>query len=353
MTRDKREWMSEWAAGVRVWMERRGHAILGPGRLALLEAIQQHHSISAAARSLSMSYRRAWNLVDSINRAAGEILVVPQIGGHHGGGAILTECGREAIRLYRELRAKVQQAAVLSLASAQITEPAIVHVAAAASLENVLHCLTADFALQHPTIAVRTICGASDELAGQMVNGFHVDLFLSAEDRQLERLTAAGLIAPDRATILASNCLAAIAFTSRFARLRGPRGLLQSAVKRIALAALSCPLGNYTRSYLEALGLWQSVGRRALFLDNPHVVLAAVESGYADVGLVYRSDALASPGCRLLFFTRPAQPAIHYSAALTHQGDRSPDAGRFLAFLTSSAARRQFRRFGFLAPSSD
>jgi molybdate transport system substrate-binding protein len=350
MIRDKRDWMSEWAVGVRLWMERRGHAILGPGRLQLLEAIQQHHSISAAARSLGMSYRRAWLLVDSINRAADQILVARQTGGHHGGGAVLTEYGHEAIRLYRELHAKVQQAAVLPRAPAS-AEPAMVHVAAAASLQNVLHCLTADFALQHPAIAVRTICGASDELAGQIVNGFHVDLFLSAEDRQLERLSAAGLVAPKRATILAANRLAAIAAVSRFTRLRGPRGLLQAAVKRIALAAPSCPLGNYTRSYLEALGLWQSVGRRALFLDNPRVVLAAIESGQADVGLVYRSDGLASPRCRLLFSTRPAQPAIHYSAVLTRQGEQSPDARRFLTFLTSPAAQRQLRRFGFLSPS--
>ena len=62
-------------------------------------------------------------------------------------------------------------------------------------------------------------------------------------------------------------------------------------MKRIALADPSCPLGQYTRAYLEPLGLWNAIRERTVFLDNPHVVLAAVASEQADVGLVYLSDA--------------------------------------------------------------
>src|SRR5690348_13000380 len=104
MSNEEQGWMNDWTVGVRLWMERSGEAILGPGRLELLEAIDRCHSISAAARELGMSYRRAWLLVESINRAAGEVLVHRQTGGREGGGARLTTHGHAAIRAYRELQ---------------------------------------------------------------------------------------------------------------------------------------------------------------------------------------------------------------------------------------------------------
>ncbi len=95
--------------------------------------------------------------------------------------------------------------------------PDCVHLAAAVSLEDVLRILLADFAALHPAVSVRTICGASDELANHVLNGTHVDLFLSAEDQQLDRLSAAGLISPNARTVLVANRLVAIAVASQIA----------------------------------------------------------------------------------------------------------------------------------------
>ena len=64
-----------WTFKVRVWIERGGEKVLGPGRIELLGHIDRLHSISAAAKQMKMSYRRAWSLVKSINDAAGEALV--------------------------------------------------------------------------------------------------------------------------------------------------------------------------------------------------------------------------------------------------------------------------------------
>jgi len=233
------------------------------------------------------------------------------------------------------------------------TDSPCVHIAVATSLENVLGSLLADYAVHQPTVTVRTICGASDELANHVLNGIHVDLFLSAEIRQLDRLETAGMITPGSRVHLTANRLTVIAAASGLSNPRGPHDLLASRVKRIALADPSCPLGNYTRCYLEPLGLWEDIRKRALFLDNPRVVLAAVEAKQADVGLVYRSDALAATGCRCLFSTRAGQPFISYPAALTHLGEQSPAARALLLFLTSAVAHRHFRRAGFLPISPD
>lgn len=76
---------------------------IGPGKITLLEAIRETGSISAAARSLGMSYRRAWLLVEQINEALHEPAVSAATGGRQGGGASLTPVGERIIDLYRSI----------------------------------------------------------------------------------------------------------------------------------------------------------------------------------------------------------------------------------------------------------
>lgn len=90
---------------------------IGPGKVALVEAIAETGSISAAARRLGMSYRRAWLLVDELNRALRKPAVVGVVGGRHGGGATLTEEGEELVRRYRAIEVTARQAAAADLAS--------------------------------------------------------------------------------------------------------------------------------------------------------------------------------------------------------------------------------------------
>lgn len=89
----------------RVWIEGPGGTFLGHGRVLLLEKIAELGSISAAARAMEMSYRHAWELVDSMNRESEQPVVAKTTGGKGGGGARLTDTGVEAIALYRETQA--------------------------------------------------------------------------------------------------------------------------------------------------------------------------------------------------------------------------------------------------------
>lgn len=92
----------------RFWIESADGTFLGGGRVRLLEAIAAHGSISAAARALHMSNRRAWELVEAINRCAPAPLVEKQPGGRGGGGAVLTGTGSRAIRDYHALERRHQ-----------------------------------------------------------------------------------------------------------------------------------------------------------------------------------------------------------------------------------------------------
>jgi molybdate transport system regulatory protein len=84
---------------------------LGPGKVRLLEAIDSTGSISQAGRSLDMSYRRAWLLVDDMNRCFREPVVTTQPGGAQGGGAALTAFGRNLIEHYRAIEVHAMEAA--------------------------------------------------------------------------------------------------------------------------------------------------------------------------------------------------------------------------------------------------
>ena len=87
-------------------------ARVGPGKIALLEEIARHGSISAGGRALRMSYRRAWELVEDLNRHLGAPVVAAVTGGSGGGGARLTEAGAALVAAYRAIeRATVDAAA--------------------------------------------------------------------------------------------------------------------------------------------------------------------------------------------------------------------------------------------------
>jgi len=92
-----------------IWVEGAEGTFLGMGRVLLLERIREYGSITRAAGSLEMSYRKAWELVESMNRQAGAPLVVATTGGKGGGGAVLTEAGQRAIKLFNELDAEFKR----------------------------------------------------------------------------------------------------------------------------------------------------------------------------------------------------------------------------------------------------
>jgi molybdate transport system regulatory protein len=83
---------------------------VGPGKIALLEAIQKTRSITAAAKSIGMSYRRAWMLIDELNAALKKPAVHSLKGGEHGGGSELTPAGEALIDVYRRIELRAAKA---------------------------------------------------------------------------------------------------------------------------------------------------------------------------------------------------------------------------------------------------
>lgn len=108
-TAAKRHAADEPSVSFRMRIRKGDMVALGPGKVALLEAVREHGSISAAARSLGMSYRRAWLLIDELNRSLTSPATVSEQGGHSGGGCTLTPVGEEIVRLYRSIELQAQK----------------------------------------------------------------------------------------------------------------------------------------------------------------------------------------------------------------------------------------------------
>ncbi|WP_137388249.1 winged helix-turn-helix domain-containing protein [Rhodoligotrophos defluvii] len=90
---------------------------IGPGKITLLKRVAEHHSIAAAARSMGMSYRRAWLLLDEINKICGESLVETFSGGHARGGARLTPLGEKVVVLFDRASDQAEAGAAEAMAA--------------------------------------------------------------------------------------------------------------------------------------------------------------------------------------------------------------------------------------------
>lgn len=97
------------ALSIRIDLDPEGR--IGPGKIQLLENIQTTGSISAAGRAMEMSYKRAWDLVDELNRICGQAAVERQTGGKNGGGAMLTPFGESLVTRYRAIEQAAATAA--------------------------------------------------------------------------------------------------------------------------------------------------------------------------------------------------------------------------------------------------
>lgn len=90
----------------RIWIEVENNVLLGEGRVQLLKAIDETGSLSKAAKSMNISYKKAWGLLDSINKSAKKPVTINTIGGKGGGGAELTDYGKALILAFDDINQK-------------------------------------------------------------------------------------------------------------------------------------------------------------------------------------------------------------------------------------------------------
>jgi molybdate transport system substrate-binding protein len=233
------------------------------------------------------------------------------------------------------------------IATAHFNPQAPVTVSAAISLTNALEAVSQAYASTGGG-EVRFNFAGSNVLARQLASGAPADLFISADEAQMDVAARAGAIDRASRVDLLGNRLAVIVDRDKQS-IRQLRDLLRPDVKRIALGDPSAvPAGVYARKFIEKAGLWPELSSKVVPVANVRAALAVVENGSADAAIVYETDAaLASTAVIAFVIAGPDAPRIVYPAAIVSQSRRPDPARRFLAFLRGAEASAIFRRFGF------
>jgi molybdate transport system substrate-binding protein len=228
---------------------------------------------------------------------------------------------------------------------AAVGQSAPLTVSAAISLTDALEAIAREYAASGGG-PVRFNFAGSNTLARQLVNGAPADLFISADDAQMDVAAQAGVIDPTSRVNLLRNHLALVTRHGG-PRLTGAADLARAPIQRIAIGDPSAvPAGVYARSYLEKLRLWDTVKDRVVPTANVRAALAALTNGSVDAAIVYESDTVGTD-VQALVVAGSWAPAIIYPAAIVKTSHNREQAERFLAFLKGSVASEIFARCKF------
>jgi molybdate transport system substrate-binding protein len=230
---------------------------------------------------------------------------------------------------------------------------ASVTVFAGASLTDSLQEIAATYEQQSGDRIIFNFAG-SGILVRQIEAGAPADLFFSADETRADQLARQGKLVPCSRVSLLSNVLVLIT-PSDLEIVRSPSDLTRPEVRRLALGHdRTVPAGAYARAHLQRLNLWSALESRVIPFDNVRAVLAAVESGNVDAGIVYRTDVAAARRVRIAFeFAAHEDLRISYPVVLLRDAPHPEAARRFLECLRSDAAAAVFRRHGFLVTGDD
>jgi molybdate transport system substrate-binding protein len=227
--------------------------------------------------------------------------------------------------------------------------PVLLTVSAAISLSNVFEEAAQAYAKEGGGL-LRFNFGASNALARQILSGAPADLFISADEAQMDLVDKGGALLAGSRVNLVGNQLAVVARPDLSELVRAQFARAPAEIRRLAIGdPAAVPAGVYARRYLEQHGLWKAYEPRLVPTANVRAALAAVETSSADAAIVYATDVAVAKNAVVAFLVPPDQgPRIVYPAAITAASSNRAEAQRFLAFLQGPAASTIFARHGFL-----
>ncbi|MEO8384812.1 MAG: molybdate ABC transporter substrate-binding protein [Betaproteobacteria bacterium] len=193
---------------------------------------------------------------------------------------------------------------------------------------------------------------ASSALAKQIEAGAPADIFISADIEWADYLDSRKLLAPGSRSNLLVNQLVLIAPAPGNTTLKiAPSFKLAEALGKDRLAIANpdtVPAGKYGKASLEALGVWPSIAEKLARAENVRAALALVSRGETPLGIVYKTDALADKGVRIVdVFPAGTHPAITYPLALVATSKSGP-AKELIAFMKAEKTRATWEKYGFI-----
>ena len=227
--------------------------------------------------------------------------------------------------------------------------PAELQVSAAASLTDAMKELGGMYEKEHGNTKLVFNFGSSGALQQAIENGGAADVFISAAQKQMNALDEKKLLADGtRADLLINEV---VLITAKDSKLNLPdfKAVLDPAVEHIALGEpKGVPGGQYSEEVFTKLGILDQVRERAVYGSDVRQVLAWVETGDADAGVVYATDAAVSDKVKVAAVApEDTHKPIVYPAAVLKDAKNMKEAKDFLAFLQTDTAKKVFEKYGF------
>jgi molybdate transport system substrate-binding protein len=232
------------------------------------------------------------------------------------------------------------------IANAQTTP---ILISAAASLKDALEELDKGFTKANPNIKVSYNFGSSGALQQQIEQGAPADVFLSAATKQMDALEKSNLIAKNTRRNLLTNRLVLIVPSNSTLKITNFKALTNNNIKKISVGEpRSVPVGQYSEEVFKNLGILEQIRSKLVFANSVRNVLAAVETGNADAGIVYITDAKISDQVKVVAIAASNlhSPIVYPMAVISTS--KNPIAARaYTSYLTKAPAKTVFEKFGF------
>ena len=221
-------------------------------------------------------------------------------------------------------------------------------VSAAASLKDAMNEIKDVYTKEKPEVKITNNFASSGSLQRQIENGADVDVFISAANKQMDALETKGLLEDGTRKTLLGNSLVLIipkdsSLVSSF------EDLIQDKVKKIALGELkSVPAGQYAEDLFTKMKILDKIKAKAVYGKDVKEVLAWVETGNVDAGVVYLTDAKASQKVKQVAVApEGSHKPIVYPASVIKSSKHKAEAKAFLDFLLGERAKSIFEKYGY------
>lgn len=229
----------------------------------------------------------------------------------------------------------------------QNQEPVNLTVSAAGSLTDAVKELKNIYENQQNEVTITLNLASSGTLQKQIEEGAPADLFISASKAKMDALSEKGLIVEDSRKNILNNNIVLIA--GKESNLTGFEDLAGNRVEKVSIGVPeSVPAGRYAKEVLISLGLWDKINSKLVLAKTVRQVLAYVENGNVDAGLVYSSDTTISDRIKILAAApSDSHKPIVYPVAVIESSQYQKEARDFSEFLQSDEAARIFQKYGF------
>lgn len=243
---------------------------------------------------------------------------------------------------------------IILIVGCQFTQPntnTALSVSAAASLKEVLEEIQPLYQKARSNINLTYNFAASGALLQQIEQGAPADIFISAAARQMDVLEQKGALVPGTRSNFANNRLA-IVVPKGANKVKTVKDLKDSGIGRIAIGEIrSVPAGQYAEQTLKKLNLLDQIKPKLVYANNVRQVLAAVESGNAEAGFVYVTDAKILDKVEIATIVDDQlHSVIVYPMAVLKTSQHIDAATAFVQYLSSEEAKGILRQYGFIVP---